>query len=321
MAYRILENEPLLRHTGLRIGGPARRFIEARGEDEFIAALRDVHTSGELWIVLGAGSNVLVADRGFEGAVIHPIEGSVRIEGTMMCADAAVPIARVVAETVEAGCAGLEWAVGIPGTVAGSIVGNAGCFGGEMRNVVQTVSVFDMERGELRSMKLSELGFGYRESVFKHRPELVVVSAVFGLKRGDRASSRMLIRTYAERRIKGQDIGSQTAGCAFKNIPWDRIPDGQEAFMARFPDFKPSGTVHGISAGFLVDQLGLKGLQIGGAKISERHGNFIVNTGNATAADVRSLMTLMSERIVAAYGITLEEEIRCIGFDKLDVNT
>lgn len=315
MAIAIQEDEALAGHTVFRIGGPARFFVTADQTEDCMSALRAARSLGLPWVILGGGSNVLVSDRGFRGMVIRPTGGAINIAGDRLRADAALPMARVVSESLASGLRGFEWAIGVPGTIGGSVRGNAGCFGSEMRDAVEAISVFNTHSGETEEWSAEAAEFGYRSSIFKRRPELVVTAATLRLRPGDPAEGQALVRAYTAHRTAAQDIGSQSAGCIFKNVPWDRRDIDQEKLLARFPGLGPSGTVPGISAGFLIDRVGLKGYRIGGAKISERHGNFILNTGGATAEEVIMLIALAKERVHRTYGILLEEEIQYVGFE------
>lgn len=315
MAVRIIELEPLAPHTVFHIGGPARFFVQAEGHDDLIAALRAARASGLPWMVLGAGSNVLVADSGFPGVIIRPTGGRVSIANSRVVADAAVPMARVVAASLAAGLRGFEWAIGVPGTIGGSVRGNAGCFGGDMAGVILAITVFNVATGEVEEWSGEAAEFGYRVSIFKRRPELVVLGATLALARGDPTQGQQLVRTYTAHRATEQDVGSQSAGCIFKNIPWTRRDINPQRLHERFPAIPPSGTVSGISAGFLIDEAGLKGYRIGGARVSERHGNFFLNTGGATAEEAVMLIALAKERVHRAYGVLLEEEIQYVGFE------
>lgn len=314
MALAPLENEPLARHTVFKIGGPARLFVSVSSRHELMEALRFARTEHLPWVVLGAGSNVLIADRGFPGLVIHPEGGAITYEGSGVRADAGVAMARLVADTLEHGLRGFEWAIGIPGSVGGSVRGNAGCFDGAMANVVALIGVYNTATDTTETWRGRDARFGYRTSAFKEQPELVVLDATITLEAGDAAAGRETVKGFVARRSWGQDIGIPSAGCAFKNIPWGRRDVDRTAFLRRFPDVPASGTVDGIPAGYLIDQVGLCGYRIGGAKISERHGNFIVNAGDATAEDVVMLIGIAKERVHRTYGVMLEEEIQYIGF-------
>ena len=309
-----LENESLAHHTVFKIGGPARFFISVSTRDGLVGALRFARRERLPWVILGAGSNVLVSDRGFPGLVIHPEGGAITYEGNAVHADAGVQMARLVADTLEHGLRGFEWAIGIPGSVGGSVRGNAGCFGGEMKDAVAAVGVYNASTDMMETWRGIDARFGYRTSVFKERPKLAVLDATMTLEAGDAAAGRELVKGFVARRSWGQDIGVPSAGCAFKNIPWDRRGIDRVAFCRQFPDVPASGTVDGIPVGYLIDQVGLRGYQVGGAKISDRHGNFIVNTGGATAEDVVMLIGIAKERVHRIHGVMLEEEIQYVGF-------
>lgn len=315
MALDVKEHEPLKLHTVFKIGGPARFFIDARTSDETKEAVRFAKEKGVPWIILGAGSNVLVSDQGFQGVVIHASGGAVRVAHDTLVVDAAVSMARAVAESLKAGLRGFEWAIGVPGSVGGSVRGNAGCFGKEIKDVLLTGQVYDAVKDTESTWLNKDFQFAYRDSAIKHHPECVVLSATIQLVPGDLKEGERLVREYTLHRTKSQDIGTSSAGCAFKNIPWERVPGGREGFKARFLHIFESGTVAGVSVGWLIDELGLRGRRIGGAKISERHGNFIINTGGATAEDVIMLIGIVKEYVHRTYGILLEEEIQYIGFE------
>lgn len=307
--------EPLARHTVFRIGGPADVWVEPSSADELVTAVREAVERARPWVILGAGSNVLVADRGFRGTVIHPVGGSVRIRGTTVEADAAVAMAYVAAESLRCGLTGFEWAIGVPGSIGGSVRGNAGCFGREMKDVLERVRVCDAIRGALIELSNAECEFAYRQSLFKRRPELVVVSAALALHPGDPAIGRERLKEFTRHRAETQDIGSQSAGCIFKNVPWDRRGQDRERLADRFPELAPFVQKPNIPVGFLIDQVGLKGRRVGGAMISSRHGNFIVNTGQATAEEVLTLICIAKEYVHRHYGFLLEEEIQYVGFE------
>lgn len=315
MAFSVKENESLAIHTVFKIGGPARFFIEVGTSDDLVAACRTVRSLGVPHILLGAGSNVLVADDGFRGAVIHPAGGVISFfPPNRLRVDASLSMARVAAESLKLGLRGFEWAVGVPGTIGGSVRGNAGCFGGEMKDVVRTVTVFDSGSGEVAEWPSDKGAFRYRSSVFKSHPDLVIIASTLELAPGDREAGASLVREYTLHRSKTQDIGSSSAGCIFKNVPWPVTGAEREALVKRFPELERFRESPNISTGFLIDQTGLKGKQIGRAKISERHGNFFLNLGGAKAEEVIMLVSLAKEKVRQRYGILLEEEIQYVGF-------
>ncbi|OHA08523.1 MAG: UDP-N-acetylenolpyruvoylglucosamine reductase [Candidatus Sungbacteria bacterium RIFCSPLOWO2_01_FULL_59_16] len=329
----IKDQEPLASHTVFRIGGPARHFVEAADREAVVTAIRAARRSGRPWIILGAGSNVLAADRGFDGTVIHPTGGEIRIEGNRLAADAAASMARVVSESLAHGLAGFEWAIGVPGTIGGSVRGNAGCFGSEMKDVTERVSVYDAVRDLVAEWPAAEAAFGYRESVFKHRPELVILGATLALGPGDAEAARQKVQGYARARMdqvpealgreffnpgghpSRQEVGVPTAGSIFKNVLWSRRGVDKSNLLRRFPAFAAFTDNPGLPAGFLIDECGLRGRKIGGAMISPKHANFIINVGGATAEDVITLISIAKEYVHRRFGLLLEEEIQYIGFE------
>jgi len=314
MAVEIKEQEPLAPHTVFKIGGLAEGYVETETADDLVAAVGEACKAGRSWIILGAGSNVLISDQGFPGVVIHPVAGRIRVTGTELSAEAGAPMARAVAAAVRAGLTGFEWAIGVPGTIGGSVFGNAGCFGSEMKDVVSSIAVFNTLTGATETWPGSAARFDYRSSVFKKRPELVILSATLALRPGDPASGQRLIREHTARRAETQDIGTQSAGCMFKNILWARRDVDPERLLERHPELAPFRQNPAIPAGFLIDRVGLKGRQVGAVKVSERHGNFFLNTGGATAEAVAVLVGIVKEYVHRRYGLLLEEEIRYVGF-------
>lgn len=315
MPYSIKENEPLAAHTVFKIGGPARFFAEVDNSDDFVGAIKAACGLGLPWLVLGAGSNVLVSDRGFAGMVVHWRRGMTSMGGNRISAEAPVPMAKIVAESLQAGLVGFEWAIGVPGTIGGSVRGNAGCFGCEMKDVVAAVRVFDASSLTLEDWASARMEFGYRHSIFKRRPELVIISAVIALKAGDAVRGERLVREYTTHRAKTQNIGSQSAGCMFKNVLWAELGAEKDDFLRRFPEFSQFKGLAAIPSGFLIEKAGLKGKTAGMVKISERHGNFFLNLGGARAEDVLRLITMVKENVKNKYGLGLEEEVQFVGFD------
>lgn len=320
----IKENVFLANYSVFKIGGPARFFVAVKSEGELIEALLWSQKNDQPVFVLGAGSNTLISDKGFNGLVIKMDLQDINFVGSgKMAAGSGASMARVVSECIKAGLYGFEWGIGIPGTVGGSVRGNAGCFGGEMRQVLESVRVLEIPNSkpqiqnfEFKTFILSnnECKFKYRDSIFKKHPEWVITSAVLKLKSGNPEESRKKILEYTKHRNESQDIGAKSAGCIFKNIPWDRKNIDKEKVLKQFPDIPPSGTVYGIPVSYLIDQAGLKGKKIGKIYISPKHANYIVNEGGGTAREVLRLVALIKEKVHTKFNIILEEEIQMVGF-------
>ena len=310
----IKENIALAPFTIYKIGGPARFFVEAANVGELKEALQFAGEKKIPFVVLGAGSNVLVSDKGFNGLVIRMSGGAVRVEGERVHVDAGVMMARAVLESGRAALQGFEWGIGVPGTMGGSVRGNAGCFGFEMKDVVESVEAFDASTGLIKNFSHAECGFGYRDSFFKTHPEWIIVSAVLRLRAGERDAIEQEIRRITRERVLKQDIGSKCCGCIFKNAEWPDDASEREALALRFPELGAFRDRPTIPSALLIDRAGLKGTHAGNVCISEKHANFFINKGGGTSNEVMALIAVAKEAVRKKYGIDLHEEICMIGF-------
>ena len=289
----ILLDEPLSRHTTIGIGGPADVYFAARTEEQLRAALRAARGHGVPMFILGAGSNVVVLDGGVRGLVIEnatdQVEGPVpNGAGFKVGAASGVSLAALARRLAFAGYAGLEWACGIPGTLGGAVVYNAGAYDRSLLDVLKGVRVVDPANGILE-MRPEELTLGYRHSAFSRSAMggHVVLSLDLALQKGDPAALRARVRELDARRLAAQPRG-RNAGSMFKN-------------PAEHP------------AWWLIDQAGLRGHRIGNAQISDQHTNFFLNLGGARAADVLALMELTRSRVREHFGVELENEVALVG--------
>jgi UDP-N-acetylmuramate dehydrogenase len=296
-AGRVVANAPLAPFTTFRVGGPADWLFESRSADEILRALRVAASLGLPVTILGGGSNVLVSDAGVRGLVIRARGGAIVQAGAgRVKADAAVTINGLVRWTVLHGASGLEAWAGTPGTVGGAIFGNAHYGGRNISELVDTVELASRTGAVVRA-SASELGFGYDTSRLQKTGE-VLLSATFIVGTGDPEALRKTARESLAFRKRTQPLESPSAGCIFQNPQRgrDQVPDG-------IP----------WSAGALVDRAGLKGAAIGGARVSPAHGNFIVNDGGATAADIRRLVEQCRREVREKFGVALRDEIVCLG--------
>ena len=279
------KNILLKNYTTFKIGGPAEYFFTAKNKIELIKAIHEAKILNLPFFILAAGSNVLFSDKGYDGLVI-------KFENPKL--------SQLVNK-------GLEWAAGIPGTVAGAIYGNAGAFGKSMADVVKTVEVFDVKSNKIKKLKNRQCKFGYRNSIFKENSNLIILSAEIRLKK----SNSKKIKKYLEYRKKTQPLSFPSAGSIFKNFTPHRnkISGAGPAFKTLIKKFKKKDV---IPAAYLIEKCGLKGKKIGGAKISELHSNFIVNLGGASAKDVLKLIDLAKRKVKNKFGVELKEEIRKI---------
>jgi UDP-N-acetylmuramate dehydrogenase len=283
--------EPLGRHTSFKIGGPADVFIEVASQSELTGILRACVAHGTPVFFLGGGTNLLVSDRGARGVVVKLgkpfdfVEWQLAGDVPRLRVGAAVPFKRLVSQTVAEGLAGLEFGEGIPGTVGGGLLMNAGAFGGEIGRVVDALEVVT-DRGEALVLPRERLGFAYRRLEL---PTRAIVTAVrLTLTRGEPAVLAAAVRDAKARRDRHQPKGHPNAGSIFKNPP-------------------------GQPAGKLLEAVGLKGARLGNAMVSLRHANFIVNLGGARASDVKGLMDLAARVVRQRLGVELEPEVRLVG--------
>jgi UDP-N-acetylmuramate dehydrogenase len=311
----IKENVDLKPFTYFKIGGPAKYFADVETEKDLHDAVKFAKANKLPFCILGAASNVLCADTGYHGVIIRMLLRGLSVDGTALVADAGVPNAIAVARAVKEGLAGFEWAVGIPGTIGGSIRGNAGCFSGEMKDVLEKVRFFNTEIGETEEEGNEFCKFRYRDSVFKAKPELVILSGSFRLRKNTNPDlSQRLVRYYSSLRSDTQDIGSPSAGCVFKNPYWPKDESARKRLLYVLPALADFAEQETIPAGFLVDHLGLKGKTVGRVSVSKKHGNYLINHGGATAEEVIMLIGIIKEHVHRKYNLQLDEEIQYIGF-------
>ena len=286
---KVMCDEPMKYYTSFRIGGPARRMAYPEGVEQFVVLLDLAYACGANPLVIGKGTNLLVADEGLDRLVINTAAmAGIQSGGEtgVLLAEAGAPLVRLADFACKLGLAGLEFAHGIPGSVGGAVCMNAGAYDGEMKQVIESVTVYFPGEG-IRTLSCEEMDFAYRHSLLSDRPEAVVLSAVFRLKVGDPAVIREKMRELLGRRKASQPLEFPSAGSTFK---------------------RPEG----YFAGTLIDQCGLKGLTVGGAQVSEKHAGFVINQGGATCKDVMDLIALVQERVFGAKGVRLEPEVKII---------
>ena len=283
----VLCGEPMKNHTTFRIGGPADYFIRPHSADEIVRMIAILKSASVPYFVMGNGSNLLVSDDGYRGAVISIGKdmSDIRVDGTRVFAQAGAKLSAIAAAAQDASLAGFEFAGGIPGTLGGACVMNAGAFGGEMKQVLRSVTCIT-EDGGIRTLQTGELELGYRSSIFM-KSSLIAAEAVIQLEKGDPEAIAAKSADLKERRCAKQPLDLPSAGSAFK---------------------RPEG----YFAGKLIMDAGLRGYRVGGAQVSEKHCGFIVNIGDATAADVRQLIRDVQDRVMETSGVMLQPEIRFI---------
>jgi UDP-N-acetylenolpyruvoylglucosamine reductase len=283
----IRRDEPMAKHTTLRVGGPAEVYVEPASEVDLATIIKFCGETGVKFFLLGRGSNLLVRDGGFRGVVIclsHPNFSRIEIDGTRIRAGAGAKQKNVAVEAKRAGLSGVEFLEGIPGSIGGALRMNAGAMGGETFNAVEMVRVMNFA-GNISELSPPEMSVAYRScATLKNH---IALGAVFRCKPEPREEIEKRMKAYSEKRWSSQPA-APSAGCMFKN---------------------PAT----IPAGRLIDELGLKGAKVGGAIISQEHGNFLVNAGGATAKDVLELIGILRAKAKAERGIDLHTEVEIIG--------
>jgi len=307
----IKENILLKDHTTFRIGGPARYFLETSQKGELKEVIEWAIENKIRFLVMGGGSNILFSDKGFDGLVIaykSSVAGKDLIEDIsdgVFRIDATVPLSSLIIQMKD--YSGLEWAAGIPGTLGGAVNGNSGAAGESMADSVLSVDALEIKNGIVseKVFKKEECLFGYRTSIFKNNPELLVVSAELKLKKENEEAVSEKIKSNLERRKAKQPKGF-SAGSVFKNYH-GKIDD---SMISSYPELKTFNEKGIVPAGLLIESCGLKGKIIGGAKVSEEHANFIINFQNASSEDVIALIDLIKKSVKEKFLIDLKEEIK-----------
>lgn len=284
----IKKDEPMGKHTTFRVGGNADFFVEIGSDRELANIIKYLKQTDHSYFILGNGSNLLVGDKGYEGVILHLGDrfARIQVENETVTAQAGALLSAVAKTAAKSGLTGLEFASGIPGTIGGAMVMNAGAYDGEMKQVVTQVTLMT-EEGEILESDNETMEFGYRSSIVKYRP-LIVLSAKLTLAKGDVTEIQKKMDDFGNRRRSKQPLEYPSAGSTFK---------------------RPEG----YFAGKLIMDAGLRGYRIGGAQVSEKHCGFIINVGNATAADISELMDEVTEKVEEQFAVTLEPEVIRIG--------
>lgn len=284
----LLLAEPMTKHTSFHIGGPAELMAQPQSEAELQSLLLKAAEAAVPVTLVGNGSNLLVRDKGIRGLVIKlgSMLRDIKVSGNVLTFGSGVSLAQASKKAAELGLSGMEFAVGIPGSIGGAVYMNAGAYDGEMAKVVKSVRVMDAA-GEVSELSADELDFGYRHSALQGSGK-IVTSVTVELAAGDKQAIAEKMADFSNRRITKQPLDLPSAGSMFKRPP-------------------------GYFAGTLIDQTGLKGYTVGGAQVSTKHAGFVVNIGGATAADVLQLISDVQAKVFAAHGVHLEPEVLVLG--------
>lgn len=288
---KILENVSMKKYTTYKTGGNVKKMYFPESENELIELIKKLKSENEKAYIIGNGSNLIVDDNDFDGSIINMKElNKYSIEDNKLICDAGVMLPVVANKTVNDSYGGLEWSISIPGTVGASIFNNAGAYGSDMSNVIESVRVLD-NNFNIVNLNNEECKFEYRDSLFKKERKYIILSCVIKLEKKDKEELLEKVENRRKRRLESQPLEYPSAGSVFRN-PSTELP-----------------------AGKIIEDLGLKGYEIGGAKISDKHANFIINTGNASSNDIKSLINLIKEQVKEKYNIDLKLEQEIINWE------
>lgn len=293
-AGTVTEHEPLNRHTSFSIGGPADVFVSPGTKEEIREAVRIAAEERVPFFVVGNGSNLLVSDEGFRGMILHIGKNyqEISVDNDVVCVQAGALLSRTARVALEHELTGMEFAAGIPGSLGGAVAMNAGAYGGEIKDILLDASVLTPE-GEFLTLTGEELELSYRHSCIFEK-NYIVLSARFQLKKGDRTAILARMNELARARREKQPLEFPSAGSTFK---------------------RPEG----YFAGKLIQDAGLKGYTVGGAQVSEKHSGFVINRGGATAEEVAFLIEQVQKKVKAQFGVTMQPEVRFVGFEDEEV--
>lgn len=285
---QVKKDEPMKSHTTFRVGGPADYFVTPQTAEEVAKVIETCTQEKVPYYIVGNGSNLLVSDKGYEGVIIQIYKqmNQVKVEGAQIHAQAGALLSMIAKRALDAELTGFEFAAGIPGTLGGACVMNAGAYGGEMKDVLKSVTVLT-GKGEVKTLAKEELELGYRTSVIAKKG-YIVLEAVLELQKGEKEKIQAVMDDLKERRVTKQPLEYPSAGSTFK---------------------RPEG----YFAGKLIQDAGLRGFQVGGAQVSEKHCGFVINKDQATASDVMNLMNQVSDKVYEEFGVRLQPEVKRLG--------
>ena len=297
----------LKKHTTFRVGGFAEYFFIGKSNNDLVRAVIAARELKIPFFILGDGSNLLVSDSGFQGLVIKARNNQYKIEHQKICADSGVAVSVLVKESVKRGLSGLEWAGGLPGTLGGAIRGNAGAFGGEIKDSVVEVEFLD-NQNKVRKFSNKNCAFSYRSSIFKKK-SFIILSVIIKFQKGDRNKLSKVAKSHIIYRRTKHPLNYPNAGSIFKNCDFKKAP---KAIKKRFLSVVKKDPFPIIPTALVILEAGLSGKRVGNAQISKKHSNYIVNLGGAKASDVKKLIKIVKDTVKNKFNLVLEEEIQII---------
>lgn len=304
-------NVLLKNHATFKIGGPAKYFLPVSDKNDLAKALRVAKKLNFPVFVFGGGSNLLISENGFNGLAvkIQNADGIVLKDGNVIETFAGIPMKNLISFAVRHSLEGLEWAGGLPGTIGGAVRGNAGAFGGEIKDSVVRVEALD-ENLNLKKINNKQCEFSYRNSVFKQK-NWIILSVSVKLKKGNGKAIKKIADSNIKYRKDRHPMDSPSAGSIFKNVP---LSDFSPKFQEKLAAVVKKDPFPIVPAAYLISETGLKGIKIGGAQISSKHPNFIVNLNGAKSDDILELINLVKKEVKKKFGVKMETEVQLVGF-------
>jgi len=300
----------LARYSNFKIGGRARYFFEARNESDIKKAVEWARQNKQKYFILAGGTNVLIGDEGFYGLVIKNNIKTLKRNNLRVYAGAGIAMKNLLNFTIKNKLSGLEWAGGLPGTFGGAIRGNAGAFGGEIKDSIESVEYFDTKNLKSCTLNKKQCAFGYRSSFFKvKKGDAIILGATLKLDKGNAEKIKKATFEKIEYRELKQPLNYPNLGSIFKNVDVKKVP---KAFISKFKGKIKIDPIPVMPTAVIISEAGLKGLKIGSAEVSEKHSNFIINKRNAKASDVKKIINKIKSVIYKKYKIRLEEEIQIL---------
>jgi UDP-N-acetylmuramate dehydrogenase len=303
----VRQDVPLSLYTRFGIGGPARVFVETASESSFIAALRSARNSGLPFVVIGQGTNLIVSDAGYPGIVLRFTANAITADGLRVSAEAGAALQDLVDFTIARGLAGIHTMTGIPGSVGAAVYGNAGAYGRSISGSVETVRFFD--GSNVRVIGNAACEFHYRESIFKRRKDWIIFSTTLALEESGAAGLRQRAAEILEVRNRKYPQTMKCAGSIFKNLLYAELPDSVKVQVPAKVIIEGK-----VPSAYFLEQVGAKGMSLGGIRVADYHANLIYNEGGGTAAELVQVIAELKRRVRERFGFDVEEEVQYVGF-------
>ncbi len=303
----VKEGVSMAEYTTFKIGGKAKYFITVQTPEDLLKSVKAAKKFKLSFFIMCGGSNLLVSDRGYNGLIIKMDNNQVDVGGEIITAGAGAPLKAIVKLATDRCLTGLEWAEGIPGSLGGAVYGNVGAFGSTMAGNVKSVKVLDARKLAIKDIPAKACGFNNKDSIFKSNKDLIILSASLKVKPGNKEEIEKEVKRFSDYRKTNHPLDFPSAGCIFKNYA-KKVTNKE--LLKKYPELNEFNKGSRIPTSYLIDKAGAKGKVVGGAQVSEKHANFIVNIGGAKANDVLKLIKVIKQKVKSKFKISLEEEVQ-----------